>query len=81
MVDGMVRRMLSVLVRLYQIAVSPLLPMSCRFVPSCSEYALLALKAFPTHRALWLIARRLLRCNPLCRSGYDPLPAPGHRHR
>lgn len=62
------------LIRLYQKAISPFLPKSCRFTPSCSEYALEAFEKYPLHKAFYLSGWRILRCNPFCRGGYDPLP-------
>lgn len=62
------------LVRLYQLLVSPVLPPRCRFLPTCSDYAM---EALATHGALAgasLAARRLLRCHPWGGSGYDPVP-------
>jgi putative membrane protein insertion efficiency factor len=61
------------LVRAYQLGLSPLLPPMCRFYPSCSQYALDALRQKRLLRALGLIIWRLLRCQPLCRGGYDPV--------
>lgn len=65
---------LDALIRLYQLLLSPLLPPSCRFVPSCSSYARQALATHPTWRALGFIAWRLGRCQPLCAGGHDPVP-------
>lgn len=62
------------LVRLYQRAISPLLPPSCRFTPSCSHYAVDALHQHHLPRALGLILWRLARCQPLCAGGHDPVP-------
>jgi putative membrane protein insertion efficiency factor len=62
------------LLRLYQISLSPLLGSACRFEPSCSRYAAEALENFGFARGLWLAARRLARCHPLGKSGYDPVP-------
>ena len=61
------------LVRFYQITISPILPPSCRFYPSCSNYALDALNKKPLFIALSMIAWRLMRCTPLCKGGYDPV--------
>ncbi len=61
-------------VRCYRRWVSPALPPSCRFVPSCSAYAEEALKKHGAARGSWLAARRLLRCHPFGGSGYDPVP-------
>ena len=67
------------LVRLYQLFLSPVLPPSCRYVPSCSDYALEALAQHGPLRGLWLAARRLARCHPWGGSGYDPVPPAAER--
>lgn len=61
-------------IRAYKLIISPILPSSCRFYPSCSQYALQALKIHGLGRGLWLTSRRLLRCQPWGNSGYDPVP-------
>lgn len=58
----------------YQRWLSPLLPPACRFHPSCSEYARLSLAEHHLPRAMALIVWRLLRCQPLCAGGHDPVP-------
>jgi len=63
-----------VLIRLYQRWVSPCLPPSCRFFPSCSEYAAQAVTRHGLFRGSWLALRRLLRCHPFHSGGYDPVP-------
>ena len=62
-------------IRAYQLVVSPWLPPSCRYEPSCSEYALTALKRFGAARGWCLVVRRLLRCQPFGSYGHDPVPA------
>jgi putative membrane protein insertion efficiency factor len=62
------------LLRLYQISISPLLGPSCRFEPSCSRYAAVALEKFGLARGSWLAARRVARCHPFGSSGFDPVP-------
>jgi putative membrane protein insertion efficiency factor len=62
------------LIRFYQAAVSPHFPPSCRYVPSCSEYAREALEKYGLCRGLYLSLKRLLRCHPLHPGGYDPVP-------
>ncbi|MBN1844908.1 MAG: membrane protein insertion efficiency factor YidD [Sedimentisphaerales bacterium] len=61
-------------VRLYQLAVSPYLPNACRYVPTCSGYALEALERHGFWKGAYLAIRRLLRCHPGRRGGYDPVP-------
>jgi uncharacterized protein len=65
---------LAFLVRLYQLLLSPLLPPSCRFVPSCSEYAREAWIKHGVLRGTGLVVRRLSRCHPFHPGGYDPVP-------
>lgn len=61
------------LLRLYKGTLSPLLPVSCRFVPTCSEYAAEAVAHFGFWRGVGMACWRLLRCNPLSRGGFDPV--------
>lgn len=70
----MLRYLLIGLVRLYQGLISPYFPPSCRYTPTCSEYAIEALKKHGALRGLWLTIKRLSRCHPLGGSGYDPVP-------
>lgn len=61
-------------IRAYQRFVSPMLPPSCRFTPSCSAYAVEAIRVHGAARGVWLAARRLGRCHPFNPGGYDPVP-------
>ena len=63
-----------VAIRFYQYILSPLIGPTCRFAPSCSEYALEAITRFGAARGSWLAMKRLLRCHPWGGSGYDPVP-------
>jgi putative membrane protein insertion efficiency factor len=58
----------------YRRFVSPLLPPRCRFAPSCSEYALIAVAEHGAARGLWLAIKRIARCHPFNPGGYDPVP-------
>lgn len=62
------------LVRFYQLCISPLKPPACRFTPTCSQYAVIALKKYGPFKGGYLAVRRILRCHPWGGSGYDPVP-------
>ena len=66
--------LLILFVRIYQKFISPLTPPSCRFTPTCSQYALEALRKYGPFKGSWLALKRLLRCHPWGGSGYDPVP-------
>ncbi|MBR7142593.1 MAG: membrane protein insertion efficiency factor YidD [Clostridia bacterium] len=68
------KRFLLWLIRFYRRHISPAKPSCCRFVPTCSEYALQAITKYGAWKGAWLALRRLLRCHPFCRGGYDPVP-------
>ncbi|HLE18370.1 MAG TPA: membrane protein insertion efficiency factor YidD [Syntrophales bacterium] len=61
------------LIKVYKYVVSPILPSSCRFYPSCSEYAIDALKKYGLLRGSWLTLKRIARCHPLSAGGHDPV--------
>jgi uncharacterized protein len=69
-----VRAIAVFLITLYQKLISPLLPASCRFVPTCSQYAKDAIDKYGIARGAYLAARRILRCHPFHPGGYDPVP-------
>lgn len=62
------------IIRGYQYSISPLLPQSCRFHPTCSTYALEAVRRYGVLKGLWLAARRLVKCHPWHPGGIDPVP-------
>lgn len=62
------------LLRFYKKQISPCLPPSCRFIPTCSEYAMQAVEKYGAVKGSWMAVKRIARCNPLCRGGYDPVP-------
>lgn len=62
----------------YRMAISPMLPPSCRFTPTCSQYAVEAIKMHGPFKGLYLACRRILRCHPWGGSGYDPVPEQFH---
>lgn len=71
---GWLPALLTVPVRLYRAAVSPFMPASCRFTPTCSAYAIDAIEQHGAWRGTTLAVRRILRCHPWGGSGYDPVP-------
>jgi putative membrane protein insertion efficiency factor len=62
------------IIRIYQIVISPLFPPSCRFYPTCSEYGYEAIGKYGFFKGGWLTVKRVARCNPFCKGGYDPVP-------
>lgn len=75
------KRLLIKLVRLYQRAFSPLKPTpTCRFTPTCSQYAIEAIELHGAFKGGALALRRILRCHPFGKSGYDPVPLPKRFH-
>ncbi len=68
------KRILMAIIRFYQKQISPFLGKNCRFSPTCSQYALQAIQKYGALRGGWLTLRRILRCNPFCKGGYDPVP-------
>jgi len=61
-------------IKFYRVCISPLTPPSCRFTPTCSEYAIEAIRKHGPLKGLWLAVKRILRCRPGGGSGYDPVP-------
>ncbi|WP_352414984.1 membrane protein insertion efficiency factor YidD [Oscillibacter ruminantium] len=68
------KRVLLVMVKFYRMAISPYRPSCCRFYPTCSQYALEAIEKYGALKGGYLSLRRILRCNPFHKGGYDPVP-------
>ena len=68
------KRLLLLLVHIYRSCISPLFPPSCRYYPTCSAYALEAIERYGAWRGGWIALRRILRCHPFHKGGYDPVP-------
>ncbi|MCX6156122.1 MAG: membrane protein insertion efficiency factor YidD [Candidatus Kapabacteria bacterium] len=62
------------LIKFYRLLISPLFPNSCRFYPTCSEYAIQAIEKYGIFKGIWLGTKRILRCHPLHPGGFDPVP-------
>ena len=71
---GMFKKLLIVLVRVYQLAISPLMANHCRFEPTCSRYAINAIDKHGVFKGTWLAVRRISRCRPGVEGGWDPVP-------
>lgn len=72
------RHVLKILIRAYQLVLSPLLGPRCRFYPSCSHYAIEAIESHGAIRGSWLSAKRICRCHPFNPGGFDPVPQHTH---
>ncbi|MBO38203.1 MAG: membrane protein insertion efficiency factor YidD [Rhodospirillaceae bacterium] len=70
----LLRTILLSFIRFYQLVISPLFPMSCRYAPSCSDYAVDAVARFGVFRGSWVAAKRICRCHPWGGTGFDPVP-------
>ena len=70
----MIGRLLILIARFWQMGPSRILPPSCRYAPSCSEYAIQAIAKYGAVKGSWLATKRLMRCHPWGGSGYDPVP-------
>jgi uncharacterized protein len=68
------KRVLLAIIWFYKRAISPYLPGACRFTPTCSEYAMEAIRKYGAFKGFGLSVWRLLRCNPFGKGGYDPVP-------
>lgn len=69
------------LIRFYQRHISSGTPPTCRFLPTCSEYAIQAIERFGFFKGIGLSLWRILRCNPFCKGGYDPVPEKRNKNK
>lgn len=72
-ISHVLQRSLYFLIRCYQFLIAPILPKTCRFYPSCSEYGLAAIEHYGAVKGSWKTLNRLLRCHPWSAGGYDPI--------
>ena len=70
----MLARAMIGMIRFYRKGISPLKPPVCRFTPTCSAYGQEAIERYGAARGGWLLVKRLARCQPFCKGGYDPVP-------
>ncbi|KAF5069885.1 putative membrane protein insertion efficiency factor [anaerobic digester metagenome] len=70
----MVKKLFLLLIRFYQVGISPLIGPHCRFTPTCSQYAFIAISRYGIFKGTYLAVRRILKCHPFHEGGYDPVP-------
>ncbi|EFK55746.1 membrane protein insertion efficiency factor YidD [Sphingobacterium spiritivorum] len=73
-IKGALRFFFILLIRFYQLFISPLLGANCRYTPTCSQYGMEAIKKYGPFKGGWLAIKRILRCNPWGGHGHDPVP-------
>ena len=73
-IKNLIAKFFCFLIRAYQICISPLHPPCCRFYPTCSAYGLEAIKKYGPGKGLYLTTKRIIKCNPYHKGGYDPVP-------
>ena len=67
------KKVFLLLIQFYRLFISPLKPPSCRYIPTCSEYAMIAVEKYGPWRGGWMAVKRILRCHPFHKGGYDPV--------
>ncbi|MBK6523292.1 MAG: membrane protein insertion efficiency factor YidD [Sphingobacteriaceae bacterium] len=70
----LIKKLAIIFVRFYQLTISPLLPNACRYQPTCSAYTIEAINKYGAIKGCWLGLKRILRCHPWGKHGYDPVP-------
>lgn len=70
----MLSKLMLLLIGFYRNCISPFLPPTCRYTPTCSQYAIEAIQKYGPFKGGWLALKRILRCHPFGGSGYDPVP-------
>ena len=73
-ISRLFQKLFLLLIRFYQVAISPHLGKNCRFVPTCSQYATIAITRFGVIKGTYLAVRRILKCHPFHEGGFDPVP-------
>lgn len=71
---GLIKKLLLLMIKFYQKAISPHFPPSCRYTPTCSNYAYEAVVKYGPLKGSWMAVKRISRCHPLHPGGYDPVP-------
>ncbi len=74
MIKNAIKELFLIFIKFYQVAISPYIGPHCRFMPTCSEYAYIAINRFGILKGSYLAIRRILKCHPFHKGGYDPVP-------
>jgi len=74
MTKNSIKKLFLVFIKFYQVAISPYIGPHCRFMPTCSEYAYIAISRFGVLKGSYLAIKRILKCHPFHKGGYDPVP-------
>ena len=74
MIKNAIKKLFLIFIKFYQVAISPYIGPHCRFMPTCSEYAYIAINRFGILKGSYLAIRRILKCHPFHKGGYDPVP-------
>jgi putative membrane protein insertion efficiency factor len=74
MIKNAIKKLFLIFIKFYQVAISPYISPHCRFMPTCSEYAYIAINRFGILKGSYLAIRRILKCHPFHKGGYDPVP-------
>ena len=74
LISNLFKFLLTKIIKIYQIVISPLFPSSCKFSPSCSKYGIQAINKYGAFKGSFLTIKRILKCNPWNNGGYDPIP-------
>ena len=74
MTKNSIKKLFLVFIKFYQVAISPYIGPHCRFMPTCSEYAYIAISRFGVWKGSYLAIKRILKCHPFHKGGYDPVP-------
>lgn len=67
------KKIIIIIIKIYKYTIDPLLASNCRFYPTCSNYAIDALKKYKIHKSIFYIIKRIIKCNPFFYGGYDPI--------
>ncbi|MBT3982009.1 MAG: membrane protein insertion efficiency factor YidD [Bacteriovoracaceae bacterium] len=70
----MLKKLAILLIKVYQVSISPVLGSNCRYTPTCSQYSIMCFESLPFFKAVWYSFMRIIKCAPYTKGGYDPVP-------